>query len=125
MKKITVCMLLLAIISVNVKAQSANKQLRHVVLFGWKAGADSAAISRVVTAFKALPKQINTIKSFEWGVNNSPEHLNQGLTHCFVLTFDSEKDRDDYLVNPAHKAFTQLLPNLMEKVTVVDYWVEK
>lgn len=118
-------MLLLAIISVNVKAQSANKQLRHVVLFGWKAGADSAAISRVVTAFKALPKQINTIKSFEWGVNNSPEHLNQGLTHCFVLTFDSEKDRDDYLVNPAHKAFTQLLPNLMEKVTVVDYWVEK
>lgn len=118
-------MLLLAIISVSAKAQSAHKQLRHVVLFGWKAGADSAAISRVVTAFKALPTQINTIKSFEWGVNNSPEHLNQGLTHCFVLTFDSEKDRDDYLVNPAHKAFTQLLPGIMEKVTVVDYWVEK
>jgi hypothetical protein len=125
MKKILGCMLLVAIISVNAKAQSANKQLKHVVLFGWKAGADSAAISGVVTAFKALPKQINTIKSFEWGVNNSPEHLNQGLTHCFVLTFDSEKDRDAYLINPAHKAFTQLLPNIMEKVTVVDYWVEK
>jgi len=125
MTKIIVCVVLFAIISVNAKAQTAHKQLRHVVLFGWKAGADSATISRVVTAFKALPKQINTIKSFEWGVNNSPEHLNQGLTHCFVLTFDSEKDRDAYLVNPAHKAFTQLLPGIMEKVTVVDYWVEK
>lgn len=125
MKKILGCMLIIAIISVGAKAQSTNKQLRHVVLFGWKAGADSAAINHVVAAFKALPRQITTIKSFEWGVNNSPEHLNQGLTHCFVLTFDSEKDRDAYLVNPAHKAFTQLLPNIMEKVTVVDYWVEK
>ena len=118
-------MLLLGTISVSAKAQSSHKQLRHVVLFGWKAGADSTAIRGVVTAFKALPKQITTIKSLEWGVNNSPEHLNQGLSHCFVLTFDSEKDRDAYLVNPAHIAFTKLLPNLMEKVTVVDYWVEK
>jgi len=125
MKKLLGCMLIIAIISVGAKAQSPNKQLRHVVLFGWKAGADTAAINHVVAAFKALPSQITTIKSFEWGVNNSPEHLNQGLTHCFVLTFDSEKDRDAYLVNPAHKAFTQLLPNIMEKVTVVDYWVEK
>lgn len=124
MKKILISTLLIAAISVTVNAQSMHKQLRHVVLFGWKAGADTAAIKGVVTAFKALPKQIPTVRSFEWGVNNSPEHLNQGLTHCFVLTFDSEKDRDAYLVNPAHVAFTRLLPNLMEKVTVVDYWVE-
>jgi hypothetical protein len=125
MKKILGCMLIIAIISVGAKPQSAHKQLRHVVLFGWKAGTDTVAINHIVAAFKELPGKIKTIKSFEWGVNNSPEHLNQGLTHCFTLTFDSEKDRDDYLVNPTHKAFTQLLPNIMEKVTVVDYWVEK
>ena len=118
-------MLIIAIMSVSAKAQSVHKQLRHVVLFGWKAGTDSSAINRVVLAFKALPHQITTIKSFEWGVNNSPEKLNQGLTHCFTLTFDNEKDRDAYLVHPAHKAFTQLLPDIMEKVTVVDYWVEE
>lgn len=105
-------------------AQSVKKELRHVVLFGWKAGADTAEIKRVVTAFKALSGQINTIKHFEWGVNNSPENLNQGLTHCFFVTFASEKDRDDYLVHPAHKAFTQLLPNILEKVTVLDYWAQ-
>lgn len=94
-------------------------------MFGWKENADSAAIARVVDAFRALPKQIKTIKKFEWGVNNSPEKLNQGLTHCFLLTFASEKDRDDYLVNPNHVAFTKLLPGILDKVTVLDYWAQQ
>ena len=124
MKKISGFILVAFLASVSVVAQPVKKELRHVVLFGWKAGADSNAINGVVAAFKALPVQITTIKSFEWGINNSPENLNQGLTHCFVLTFASEKDRDDYLVHPAHKAFTQLLPRVMEKVTVIDYWAQ-
>ena len=124
MKKILGCTLAAILISLSVMAQPVKKELRHMVLFGWKAGADTTEIKRVVTAFKALPGQINTIKHFEWGGNNSPENLNQGLTHCFFLTFVSEKDRDDYLVHPAHKAFTQLLPNILEKVTVLDYWAQ-
>jgi hypothetical protein len=124
MKTTIVCTLVAVLISVNLMAQPVNKELRHVVLFGWKANADTAAINRVVDAFRALPKQIKTIKKFEWGVNNSPENLNQGLTHCFTLTFKSEKDRDDYLVNPSHKEFTRLLPDVLEKVTVLDYWAQ-
>ncbi|MBE7168976.1 MAG: Dabb family protein [Williamsia sp.] len=124
MKRILGCILAAILISLNVMAQPVKKELRHVVLFGWKAGADTAEIKRVVAAFKELPGQIKTIKHFEWGVNNSPENLNQGLTHCFFVTFSSEKDRDDYLVHPAHKAFTQLLPNILEKVTVLDYWAQ-
>jgi hypothetical protein len=42
-----------------------------------------------------------------------------------LLTFASEKDRDNYLVHPDHKAFTQLLPDLLDKVTVFDYWVQQ
>ena len=102
-----------------------KKELRHVVLFGWKAGADTAAISKFVMAFRTLPSKIKTIKRFEWGVNNSPENLNGGLSYCFLVTFASEKDRDDYIVNPDHKALVQLLPDIMEKVTVVDYWAQK
>lgn len=124
MQKSLGCILVVVLISVNVKAQTVQKELRHVVLFGWKANADTASINRIVAAFRALPDQIKTIKNFEWGVNNSPEKLNQGLTYCFLLTFATEKDRDDYLVHPAHKAFTQLLPNVMEKVTVLDYWAQ-
>ena len=124
MKKLACCLLFAILISKVSISQTKTPMLRHVVLFGWKAGADSNSINGVVAAFKALPVHITTIKSFEWGINNSPENLNQGLTHCFVLTFAAEKDRDDYLVHPAHKAFTQLLPNVMEKVTVVDYWAQ-
>lgn len=106
-------------------AQTSKKELRHVVLFGWKEKADTVSIKKAIAAFSKLPQQIKTIRSFEWGSNNSPEKLNNGLTHCFLLSFASEKDRDDYLVHPAHKAFTTLLPDILDKVTVVDYWVQQ
>jgi hypothetical protein len=125
MKKILGFALCSLLISANAMSQAVTKELRHVVLFGWKENVPADSINRIVRAFKALPGQIKTIKKFEWGVNNSPENLNQGLTHCFLLTFASEKDRDDYLVNPAHKAFTQLLPGILDKVTVFDYWAQQ
>jgi hypothetical protein len=103
--------------------QNTKKVLRHVVLFGWNQGTDPAYINKIVTAFGDLPKQISLVKSFEWGLNNSPENLNQGLTHCFTITFESESDRDAYLIHPAHKAFVALLNPAPDKVTVFDYWV--
>ncbi len=124
MLKIFICISFVLLTCLQMNAQQDKKELRHVVMFGWKAGVDSAAINRVVMAFKALPGKIKTIKRFEWGVNNSPENLNQGLTYCFLVTFASEKDRNDYIVNPDHKAFTQLLPDILEKVTVFDYWAQ-
>ncbi|HET7002092.1 MAG TPA: Dabb family protein [Puia sp.] len=125
MMKILICISFILLTSLHLNAQQDKKELRHVVMFGWKPGADSAAINRVVMAFKALPGKIKTIRRFEWGVNNSPENLNQGLTYCFLVTFASEKDRNDYIVNPDHKAFTQLLPDILDKVTVVDYWAQQ
>lgn len=125
MKKILVCTLFAILVGASAMAQSSNKELRHVVMFGWKENADTASIGRIIKAFRALPGQIRTIKKFEWGVNNSPENLNQGLTHCFLLTFSSEKDRDAYLVDPVHKAFTELLPGILDKVTVLDYWAQQ
>ncbi len=125
MLKKTVLFLLCTILISNIAmAQTGTKMLRHVVLFGWKPNADSAAINNIVNAFKALPGKISLIKQFEWGTNNSPENLNQGLTHCFLLSFSSEKDRDAYLVHPDHKAFAALLQPVLDKVTVVDYWAQ-
>jgi len=99
-----------------------GKVLRHVVLFGFKSTATPDDIKKVEQAFAALPGKIKMIKDYEWGVNSSPEGLNQGLTHCFLLTFSSDKDRDDYLVHPDHKAFGKILGPYLEKVTVVDFW---
>jgi hypothetical protein len=101
-----------------------GKVLRHVVMFGFKSTATPEDIKKVEDAFAALPGKIKLIKDLEWGTNSSPEGLNQGLTHCFFLTFSSDKDRDDYLVHPEHKAFGSLVGPYLEKVTVVDYWVK-
>ncbi|MCB0664214.1 MAG: Dabb family protein [Saprospiraceae bacterium] len=98
--------------------------LRHVVLFKFKDDATTDQVKMICEAFANLPNEISQIKGFEWGENNSPEGLNQGLTHAFVLTFHSDEDRDDYLVHPAHKAFGKKLGPILDKVTVVDYWAK-
>nr|WP_294992774.1 Dabb family protein [uncultured Sediminibacterium sp.] len=125
MKKILLFSLFTVFLYTGLLSQTVSKELRHVVLFGWKDNADTASINKAVEAFRKLPSQIKAIKNFEWGTNNSPEKLNNGLTHCFLLSFASEKDRDDYLVHPAHKTFTELLPGILDKVTVIDYWTQK
>jgi hypothetical protein len=107
------------------KAQAPAKVLRHVVLFKFKDTSTPEDVKKVEAAFAALPGKLPVIKAYEWGKNNSPENLNQGLTHCFLLTFYSEKDRAEYLVHPDHKAFGAILGPHLEKVTVLDYWTEK
>lgn len=110
------------------KAQNttASKQLlRHVVLFKFKDNSKPGDIKSIEDAFRALSGKISLIKDFEWGTNNSPEKLNQGLTHCFFVSFNNEKDRDDYLVHSAHKEFVEILKPHLDKVTVIDYWAGK
>ncbi len=103
----------------------AKKLLRHAVLFKFKDASSAADIKKVEDAFRALPVQIKQIKSFEWGTNNSPENLNQGFTHCFFVSFASEKDREVYLPHPAHLAFVEVLKPHLDKVLVIDYWAGK
>lgn len=99
-----------------------KKQLRHVVLFKFKEGTTQEDIAKVEEAFAELPTKIPQIKGFEFGVNNSPEGLSKGYTHCFLLTFDSEEDRAVYLPHPEHKAFGQSIGMFIDNVLVVDYW---
>ncbi len=99
--------------------------VRHVVLFKFKDSATPENIASVEKAFATLPKSIDLVRGYEWGTNMSPENLNQGYTHCFLLTFDSARDRDAYLVHPAHKEFGKLLGPYLDKVTVVDFEPKK
>lgn len=101
-----------------------QKMLRHVVLFKFIDTASPEDVKKVETAFSELKGKISLIKDYEWGTNSSPEGLNQGLTHCFFVTFSSDKDRDEYLVHPAHLAFVEVLKPYLDKVTVVDYWTK-
>ena len=98
--------------------------LRHVVAFKFKPGTDAAEIKKIENAFRDLKKKIPQIAELEWGTNNSPEKHDKGFTHCFILTFKTEKDRDAYLPHPDHKAFGKILGPVLEDVFVVDYWAK-
>ena len=113
------------ITTMQAQSNSSTKMLRHVVLFKFKDTSSPQEVKVVEDAFVALKGKIKLIKDFEWGVNNSPEKLNQGLTHCFFVSFQSEKDRDAYLIHPAHKAFVAIAGPQIDKATVVDYWQHK
>jgi hypothetical protein len=103
--------------------QGDNKaMLRHVVIFKFKDSSTPADVQKVVDGFRGLKAKIPQIASFEYGTNNSPEGLNDGFTHCFLVTFKTDKDRDAYLPHPAHKAFVDILKPHLEKAMVIDYW---
>ena len=100
---------------------TAKAMLQHIVLFKFKPETTPQKVAEIVAAFEELPTKIKEIKGFQWGTNNSPEKLDKGLTHAFILTFDSEKDRDTYLPHPAHKAFGGIVGPWLADVTVVDF----
>ena len=106
-------------------ASSKNHgHLRHVVAFKFKDTASPAEVKKVETAFRALKSKIPQIGTLEAGTNNSPENLNKGCTHGWILTFTSEKDRDAYLVHPDHQELGKLVRPLVADVFVIDFWAK-
>ena len=103
--------------------EKKEKLLRHVVIFKFKDEASEEDVNRLNKSFNALASEISVVKDFEWGINDSPEDFHQDFTHCYLLTFESEEDRDNiYTPHPKHQAFVKSLGPHLEKVFVVDYW---
>ena len=95
---------------------------RHVVLFKFRDSASAETVVGIESAFRALCAGLLFVNGLEWGRNSSPEGLNDGFTHCFIVSFAGPEGRDAYLPHPDHLAFCRrwLDPNL-EKVCVVDF----
>jgi hypothetical protein len=95
---------------------------RHVVLFKFYDQTGNEQVEAIEAAFRALCAELPFVKDFEWGRNSSIENLNEGYTHCFIVTFADEKDRDTYLPHPLHQAFCRkYLDENLEKVCVLDF----
>ncbi len=99
-----------------------RKVLRHVVLFRFQPNLQAAQIDEINVAFHRLQHAIPEIRDFERGTNNSPEKLDKGFTHAYVISFSSEEDRAAYLPHAAHQKFVELIGNKLADVLVFDYW---
>jgi hypothetical protein len=104
------------------EAKESDKVLRHAVFFKFKDDTSGADVEKVVAAFDALPKKVDTIKDYQRGKNISKIGFDDGYTDCFLLTFKDDAGRAKYLPHPDHKAFGDTLRPHLEKVFVVDYW---
>lgn len=104
------------------QARSHIGHLRHVVLFKFKDDASKEQVKKIEKAFGQLKSKIPTIIDYEWGDTTiSAEKLNDGFTHCFVVTFKDMAGLKTYMPHPAHKAFVALLKPSLDKVLVVDF----
>jgi hypothetical protein len=121
--KISLIVLLLAATVLVAFSVKENTQVKHIVIFKYKASATPGQIAEATEAFKNLKNKIPGIVSFEYGTNISPEGKNKGFTHVYFLTFKDEAARDTYLPHPDHNKFGQLLTKLdvVEDVFVIDY----
>ncbi|KAK3374550.1 stress responsive A/B barrel domain-containing protein [Podospora didyma] len=103
--------------------------ITHIVMFQFKRDANPHAVEVACNAFLALkdtcflPNSARPyVKSMSGGKDNSPEGLQNGMTHAFVMQFDTADERSYYLdQDPAHQEFKKNVTALVEKVTVVDF----
>jgi len=100
-----------------------DKIVRHVLIGKFSPEMTSEKFAEFLAAFRELTTKIEGIISFEYGENNSPEGLNQGMTHVIVLTFIDAAARNAYLIHPEHVRFAKWFGGLgiMEALLVVDY----
>ncbi|MEO7319242.1 MAG: Dabb family protein [Chthoniobacteraceae bacterium] len=116
---------LLTIALITASAIAADGPIRHVVHFKFKKEATPAQIQKITEEFAALKKKIEVVDSLEWGTNSSTEGLDKGFTHCWIASFKTAKDRDTYIVHPAHKAFVEILLPILDEALVVDFIPQK
>jgi hypothetical protein len=102
-----------------------DQQLKHAFFLKFKEDATDEQVRSVEEAIAKLPSQIDTIKSFEWGKNNSPEKHDDGFTHCFMLTFDSLDGLKEYAAQPMHQEVVELIKPVAEKARVLDFWTKE
>lgn len=96
--------------------------MKHIVIFKYKEGVSDDQIQQLTDAFLELKDKIPGVVSIEHGVNDSPEELNLGFTHIYLVTFEDAKARDTYLPHPEHQKFvTEFVEKFVEDAFVVDY----
>jgi hypothetical protein len=96
-------------------------KVKHIALFKFKAETSPEQIEQVFQEIMDLSETIPGIEDYVSGPNNSPENLNDGFTHGFVMTFADAAARDAYLPHPEHERVKASILAQAEKVVVLDF----
>jgi hypothetical protein len=95
--------------------------VRHFGVFQFKETVSEEQIVHCFKTMKEMVGQIPGLLDMEHGPYNSPEGLNSGFTHGFVMTFDTLASRDAYLPHPVHEHAKDVVVPKLERVVVFDF----
>lgn len=98
-------------------------QIQHIVLFKLKPEVTTEKVTQLFELIAELQQLIPGITYFAGGADSSPEGLNQGYTHGFIMNFESVDARDIYLTHPEHERVKTALLATIDGVLVFDFIV--
>ena len=102
--------------------------IRHIVLTKFKAETSEATIADIYDRLSALCSNLPGAHNFTGGRSESPEQIERGYMHGFVIDFDDWNALQSYADNPDHKLLGgQLVDNAvggMDGILVLDLPVE-
>lgn len=98
-------------------------KVKHVVLLKFKPGVSEEQAQAAIEAVRGLEGVIGGIEDFLAGTYSSPEGLNQGYTHGFIMTFESAEARNGYLDHPEHERVKNGFFPLLDGAIAFDFEV--
>ncbi|OYV07301.1 MAG: stress protein [Verrucomicrobiales bacterium VVV1] len=95
--------------------------VRHYGMFQFHPEVTPDQIDECFTEMCAMVGRIPGLLSMEHGPYDSPEGLNDGFTHGFVMTFDNGASRDAYLPHEEHERVKLIVVPRLARVVVFDF----
>lgn len=98
-------------------------KVKHIALVKFKDGTTPEQIEKCFDELLDITESIPGIEDYVAGPNSSPEGMNHGYTHGFIITFENAAARDSYLTHPEHERVKGLILPLVESTVVFDFEV--
>jgi hypothetical protein len=98
-------------------------KVKHIGLVKFKEGTSDEQINNLFDQLLDLSESVDGIEDYVSGPNSSPEGLNQGFAHGFVMTFTDAAARDAYLAHPEHQKVKDTFLPLIDSIVILDFEV--
>ncbi len=91
--------------------------IRHIVLTKFRPDVTEETIAAIYTGLAAVAGSLPGASGFTGGRSESPEQIERGYMHGFVIDFDNWAALENYQNNETHKALgAQLVENAVSGI---------
>lgn len=95
--------------------------VQHMVVVKFKSTISQQTIDELFAQLREFWSKMPGITYFAGGPYSSPEGLNQGYTHGFLVSFTGPAARDAYLTHPEHQRVVKMILPMLDGVLAFDF----